>query len=259
MNCWTWDPLRPSEPPTANGKHAGEPVISPIPVYPLLWHPVRTRIDADRAPAGRMVGVEYTYDYQPSEPEFQQALGQNDIVWIPLFDGTINHPAQDFNQRRAEYEDNVRAIAAIGPSVKAVLCGNANAEIRFANCSAAEEHRRCLTLVESLCKFLTHHGKPAFAPIFEILIYDCYHGDGELRDLLNQHQAQLISFAGCSWLVEQEGDHPRIPEPKPYPTLQKYIASLSAMTGVGKMRGLKSGSAQTLKAMGFTAGFAGWY
>lgn len=259
MSTWSWDPNRPSEPPTANGVGGGEPVESPLPVHPLLWHPVRTRIDAERAPHSRLVGVEYTYDYQPSNTEFQQSLGKNDVVWVPLFDGTIHQPAHDFNQRRAEYDVNVKAIAEIAPKVQAVICGNANAEIRFADCTRAEEHERCLTFIESHCQFISMHGRPAFAPIFEILVQDCFEGNGALRDLLLQNNALLISFAGSSWLYEQQGDHPRIPEPWPYPTLQKYIASLEAWSGVSTLRGLRAGSGEVIKSMGYSAGFAGWF
>jgi hypothetical protein len=259
MSQWTWDPHLPCEPPTASGTGVGEPVSCPIPVHPLLWHPVRTRIDADRAPTGRVIGVEYTYDYQPSDPAFQKALGPRDVVWIPLFDGTIPNPAQEFKRRLPEYDANVRAIAEIAPRVNAVLCGNANAEIRFAGCTRQEEHAKCMTFIETHSKFISEFGRPCFAPVFEILVHDCYAAEGVLRDLLVEHQALTLSFAGCSWLFEQEGNHPRIPEPKPYPTLQAYLQSLDAWSGVGKMQGLRAGSAATLREMGFAAGFVGWF
>lgn len=259
MNPWIWDIHKPSDPPNANEFGAGDPVSTKLPVYPLLWHPVRSRIDARRAPDGRVVGVEYTYDYQPSEPAFQQALGPKDIVWVPLFNGTVDNPAESLERRLAEYQPNLQAIAEIGPRVKAILCGNANAEIRFANSSPSQEHAKSLTFIETHASFLAFHARPAFAPVFEILVHDCYVAGGILRDLLNHHQSILLSFAGCSWLFEHQGDHPRIPEPRPYPTLQKYLASLNAMTGVGRLRGLRAGSAITLAEMGYSAGFAGWY
>ncbi len=257
--AWKWNPDIPSSPPAASGAGAGAPVKSPLPVHPLLWHPVRTRIDAERAPAGRIIGVEYTYDYQPSERDFQDSLGPNDVVWIPLFDGTINHPAQDFSRCRPEYENNVRAAAEIAPQVRAILLGNANAELRFPGGPMEEQHQKCLTFVEKNAAFAALHGRPAFAPVFELLVFDCYHSDGKLRELLTASGALVLSFAGCSWLFEHEGNHPRIPEPYPYPRLTHYLASMETWTGVGTLRGLARGSGEVLKSMGYSAGFAGWY
>lgn len=230
-----------------------------LPVYPLLWHPVRTRIDSTRAPAGRLVGVEYTYDYQPSEVEFQDALGPNDIVWIPLFSGTIHHPAEDFSQRVPEFDQNVRAVSEIAPRVKGVLVGNANAEIRFNGISMADIHSRCLTFVEKAGGFVRCHGRPVIAPVFEILVYDCYRGNCSLQKLILELDALVLSYAGCSWLFVEQGDHPRIPEARPYPELQEYFKRIEAWSGVGKMEGLRAGSASVLQSMAFSAGFVGWF
>jgi len=259
MSDWQWNLRHPQSPPPAGGGEPGPSVPSSLPVYPLLWHPVRTRIDQSRAPDGRIVGVEYTYDYQPSEPDFQAALGPNDVVWVPLFDGTVDDPAQDSTRRREEYEKNVRAISEIAPRVRAVLTGNANAEILFRGCPIEERHQKCLTFIQSHAAFLAHHGRPAFSPVFELFVFDCYRAGGELRDLINASNALVLSFAGCSWLVEHEGPHPYIPEDPPYPRLAEYLASMEAWSGVGTLRGLANGSADVLKASGYSAGFAGWY
>lgn len=256
---WTWDVYSPSAPPPASGGEGGSGVETPLPVRPLVWHPVRTRIDAARAPGGRFVGVEYTYDYQPSDAEFQESLGANDVVWVPLFDGTIHDPAEEFSRRRGEYEANVRAAAEIGPRVRALLVGNANAEILFSTGSAAERLEKCLTFVDKIGGFVAHHGRPAFAPVFEILLYDCYRGGGRLRDLLNEQKAMVLSFAGASWLFEEAGDHPRMPERRPYPELTDYLGTLDAWSGVGRLEGLRHGSGEVLKSMGYAGGFAGWY
>lgn len=230
---------------------------APFPVYPLLWHPVRTRLDVHRAPAGRVVGVEYTYDYQPSEAGFQEALGYNDVVWVPIYKGTLYKPSQTAEDRLPEYEQNVQAIIDIARKVRAVLVGNANAEIRYNAQTPDEEYEKCLDFVEMHGKFIRPYGRPAFAPIFEILIHDCYRGGGRLRNLIERYDALLLSFAGCSWLFEQE--NPWIPEERPFSQLAEYLGSMEAWSGVGKLAGLAKGSGEVLKASGYSAGFAGWY
>ena len=259
MSEWIWNPMMPQTPPPASGGEPGNPIESPIPVHPLLWHPVRTRIDKDRAPSGRLVGVEYTYDYQPSETEFQDALGTNDVVWVPLFDGTIANPAQDSSRKLNEYERNVRAISEIAPRIHAILVGNANAEILFKGRPKEECHRLAITFIQTHAAFMAFHGRPAFAPVFDLLVYDCYQGGGELRDLINSTKALLISFAGASWLFDPVDTHPLIPEERPYPQLIQYLASMECWSGVGTLRGLEKGSGAVLKSSGYLTGFAGWY
>lgn len=254
---WVWNVRRPCEPPSASENEGGPEIEAPFPVYPLLWHPVRTRLDALRTPAGRVVGVEYTYDYQPSEEAFQRALGYNDVVWIPVYKGTLYNPSQTTEDRLPEYDKNERAISEIAPKVRAILIGNANAEIRYNAQTPEEEYEKCLEFVEMHCKFVRQYGRPAFAPIFEILVHDCYKGGGRLRDLFQRYDALLMSFAGCSWLFEQE--RPWIPEERPFPQLAEYLGSVESWSGVGKLQGLAKGSGEVLKASGYSAGFAGWY
>lgn len=226
------------------------------PVYPLLWHPVRTRMGVDQAPEGRVIGVEYSFDYQPSEAEFQEALGPNDVVWVPLYRGTISPPPTHRDERRKEYAANLRAIEEIAPRVAAVLVGNANAEIHY-EVGMQEEFGRVIRFVEDHGARIRPHGRPAFAPIFEILVHDCYHAGGKLRDILNDMDALVLSYAGCQWLFERP--HPKIPEERPFPTLAAYIGTLTAWSGVGLQRGLDHGTGEVLKTAGYQAGFMGYY
>lgn len=201
--------------------------------------------------------MEYTYDYQPSWPDFQQALGYQDVVWIPLYKGTVHKPSQTTEDRLPEYDLNEQAIVDIARKVRAILIGNANAEIRYSAKTPEEEYEKCLEFVAMHSKFVRQYGRPAFAPIFEILVHDCYKGGGRLRDLMVQHNSLLLSFAGCSWLFEQE--KPWIPEERPFPQLIEYLKSMECWTGVGKFQGLAKGSGEVLKASGYSAGFVGWF
>jgi hypothetical protein len=200
--------------------------------------------------------VEYSFDYQPSEEPFQEALGQNDVVWIPLYLGTINDPAVRKDEKRQENAANWKAISAIAPKVRAVLVGNANAEIHY-ELEPKEEFERCLTFVEQHGDRIRPFGRPAFAPIMENLVYDAFHGGGKLRELLLSMDALVLSYAGSEWFFEKE--RPRIPEPRPFPTMRAYLSELEAWTGVGLQRGLDNGSGRVLKDAGYSAGFMGYF
>ncbi|MCX6360412.1 MAG: hypothetical protein NT029_11410 [Armatimonadetes bacterium] len=227
-----------------------------FPVYPVVWHPVRTRMTVDRSPAGRLIGVEYTWDYQPSEAEFQAELGSNDVVWLPLYQGTIDQTPRRRDAPRAERAANLRALADLGPRVRAVLVGNANGEICY-DCNLRANHRRCLEFVRRHGPLVAPHARPAFAPVFDILVEDCYRRGGELRDEMNRLGALVIAFAGSQWLFEKAD--PWIPEPPPRPRLADYLASMEAWSGVGLLRGLEAGSGAALQAMGFRAGIMGYF
>ena len=211
---------------------------------------------SDIAAEGRVIGVEYSYDYQPSEPEFQSELAPNDVVLIPLYKGTIDQTPSKNDTPRKEYNDNLKAIETIAPRVQAILVGNANAEICY-DCNLRTNHRRCLQFVENHGSIISPHGRPAFAPVFDILVFDCYEGKGRLRDLLNKMDALVLSFAGSWWLFENP--KPCIPEPSPMGMLAEYIASMTAWSGVGLRKGLEAGSGQVLHSMGFRAGFMGYF
>lgn len=224
-----------------------------FPVYPMIWHPGRTRRTAETDPNGRVVGVEYSYDYQPSDPAFQSELGPNDVVWVPLYRGSLHWPVTK-DEPRDEHKKNLEAIAQLGPKVRAILVGNANAEIHY-DIPRAEEYERAVRFIEKHAAIIRPHGRPAFAPIFELLLLDCYQHGGRMRDILNRNDALVLSFAGCSWLFEKK--HPRIPEASPFPQLKEYLSSLHAWSGVGLQRGLDAGSDKVLAEMGYKAGFMG--
>lgn len=225
-----------------------------FPVYPMIWHPVRTRRTRDTDPEGRVIGCEYSYDYQPSEPEFQAELGPNDVVWIPLYEGTISHPATTEDKPRWEYERNLDAISQIAPKVRAITVGNANSEIHY-EVEPEREYQLALDFIERHASLIRPYGRPAFGPIFEILLWDCYQGGGQMRDLLNSFDALVLSFAGCTWLFERK--YPKIPEAAPFPTMSAYLRTLNAWSGVGLQRGLDAGSDRVLSEMGYSAGFMG--
>lgn len=233
-----------------------KPDRSEFPVYPLLWHPCRTRRTTETDPHGRLVGVEYQFDYQPSEPEFQAELGPNDVVWIPLYKGTINDPPTGQDEPREESDRNLDAAAEIGPRVRALLIGNANGEINYRT-SREEEWRRAIEFIGHHSDLLGGRARLAFAPIFELLLHDCYIGGGKLRDAISRHNSLLVAFNGCGWLFENP--HPKIPEPVPFPQLAEYIGSMEAWSGVGLQRGLDRGSDRLLKSMGFSAGIMGYF
>jgi len=232
------------------------PPSEQFPVYPLLWHPIRTRTTPDRAPNGRVIGVEYNYDYQPSEPEFQCELAPNDVVWIPLYAGTIDQAPKRRDVPRGEYDANLNAIAQIAPRVRAVLVGNANAEICY-DANLRTNHRLCVDFVAKHGALIRPYGRPAFAPVFDILVYDCYEGDGRLRNLLIELDAIVLCYAGCWWLFENP--KPWIPEPPPRGMLAEYLGSMTAWSAVGLRKGLEAGSGQALHGMGFRAGFMGYF
>lgn len=229
-----------------------------FPVYPLLWHPIRTRVSCLSAPEGRVVGVEYSYDYQPSDSLFQASLGPNDVVWVPLYEGTILAPGKRRDTPRAEYDDNLEAIAQVALVVRAVLVGNANAEIHHNVSRRGEEWELCSRFITRHGTFVGQFGRPAFAPILELLVFDCFERDGKLRDLLNAQNALLLCFAGSGSFFERAND-PRLPEPPPYPTFSAYLKTMEAWSGVGLQRGLDNGSGTVLQKMGFRAGFMGYF
>jgi hypothetical protein len=237
------------------------PTLSPLlkeafPVYPLIWHPCRTRRTRETDPEGRVIGVEYTFDYQPSEPDFQAELGKNDVVWIPLYTGTIDVPATTEDCPRREYEANIETIKILGPAVRALLVGNANAEICY-KVSREEEWEKTIAFVEKHGAIIRPFGRPAFAPIFELLMHDCYLGSGRLRDVLLAQEALVLSFAGCWWLFENK--KPKIPENYPYPELSAYLKTLPIWSGVGLQKGLDAGSDRVLSSVGYSAGFMGYF
>lgn len=242
-------PAPPSSPPQPLEPHA-------FPVYPLLWHPIRTRMTLDKASAGRVIGVEYTFDYQPYDPEFQAEVGANDVVWVPLYTGTIVSPPARRDRKRAEFDANVDAIRSLGALVRAILVGSANAEIYY-ECGIRGMHDCALRFVDLHSNMIAPHGRPAFAPCFEILVHDCYAAGGRLRDTLNDAGALVLSYAGCEWLVERP--NPKIPEERPWPALSAYLRSLDAWSGVGLQKGLDAGSGEALRDMGYRAGFMGYF
>lgn len=212
---------------------------------------------ADLSPEGRVIGIEYGYDYQPSQPDFQQELGPNDVVWIPLYNGTIDHPPRRFDRKRWEYETNWEALRVIAPQVRGILVGCANAEIHYKDLllSRKQEYGLCLKFVREHGERIRPYGRPVFAPIFELLLFDCYYGGGQLQELLHRFDALVLSFAGCFWLFENPS--PNIPEAPPYPRLADYLHSLNAWSGVGLQKGLDAGSGEVLHRMGYKAGFMG--
>jgi len=227
-----------------------------FPIHPLVWHPIRTRMTADRAPGGRVIGVEYTWDYQPSEPEFQAELGKSDVVWVPLYTGTIDSTPRSGNRPRHEYETNLKAIAAIGPRVHAILTGNANAEICW-DCNLRTNHARCVEFVRRHGAMVRPHARPAFAPVFDILVYDACRAGGALQKALNDLDALVIAYAASKWLFEAL--EPWIPEARPWPTLTAYLAAMEVWGGVGMLRGLRAGSGEALQSMGVRAGIMGYF
>jgi len=209
------------------------------------------------SPQGRVIGVEYEYDYQPSDPAFQEELGPNDVVWIPLYKGTLHHPPRRTDRPRKEAETNWQAIRALAPRVQGILVGCTNAEIHYKGLlrTHREEYALCIRFVQEHGERIRPFGRPVFAPIFEMLIFDCYRGGGKLRDLLNSFDALVLSFAGCYWLFENP--RPKIPEASPYPRLAEYLRTLNAWSGVGLQKGLDAGSGEVLHKMGYRAGFMG--
>lgn len=226
-----------------------------FPVYPVIWHPERTRRTKETDPDGRIIGVEYQFDYEPSRPQFQEEIGPNDVVWIPLYEGKIT-PPPSVDEPLPEIEKNLRAIEEIGPKCRAVLVGNANSEIRYQG-PRPEEYKKALLFIEKHAPLVRSHARPAFAPIFQLLMHDCYEEGGKMRDLLNENDALIISWAGCKWLFEK--DYPKFPEADPFPKFQEYLRSMPCWTGVGLQRGLDKGSDRVLKSMGYDAGFMGYF
>lgn len=237
------------------------PVLPPLPegdfpVYPLLWHPCRTHRSLETDPDGRVIGIEYCYDYQPSEPQFQEMVGPNDVVWIPLYKGTLEMAPSGEDVPRMEFEQNLQAIEDLAPKVRAILVGNANAEIHY-EVPRDQAWERAIEFIEKHSALIRPYGRPAFAPVFEILMHDCYMGGGKLRDLINANDALVLSFNGCGWLFEKK--YPKIPELHPYPQLVEYLKTMPVWSGVGLQRGLDAGSDRVLKMMGISAGFMGTF
>jgi len=162
-------------------------------------------------------------DHDPVFEEWEwvaDAVGPNDIVWVPLYYGSLAGPTPSvWPQRKLpDYGKFVALIQEIAPRVKGILLGNNGCELMFQKIRPVEEdedgqpitmgspimvvdylghkaeidlphsiHLACEFVAETAPLVLQAGGRPFYGTMDWMIIYDCYNPllPGRLRQIVN--------------------------------------------------------------------------
>ena len=151
------------------------------------------------------------------------AVGPNDIVWIPLYYGSLNGPTPSTwpQQKLPDYGKFVAMIEEIAPRVKGILLGNNGCELCFRVARLSEEtdteaagrlivdlphsiHLACAFVEETAPLVLQAGGRPFYGTMDWMIIYDCYNTflPGRLRQIVNAVNGVNICLCAATLILD---------------------------------------------------------
>jgi hypothetical protein len=210
----------------------------------------------------------------------ERHVGPNDIVTIPLYQGTYAHGSIGVQDKLGAYQDNLRAMSRLAGRCKGVNIGNAYAELTFKHLYPLDEASAAAAefVIETSRLAKEHGGHKVWYGLIDFdAAIDCYYGHAILRDTVISLGDALITYCGYTMFGGHipyaeanppEGYHVRpiqtqkqwLPtsEDAPWPELSAYIAGAEEwVTGVGSTEGLLAGNDQLLAEHGFAYGDMG--
>jgi hypothetical protein len=155
--------------------------------------------------AGRII---FTMEEQrnPHEGEIAHNLGdldqygKTDIVWIPLYVGTLENPGPYPPQPLPCYDEHIALINLLGPCVGGIITGNSSIELSYKhlNWNAGPNVAMMKTLVELSAPLITAAGtRPFYGTIDWDFLHDVYGTRNQpLGSIINQYSGAQIIFTG---------------------------------------------------------------
>jgi len=167
-------------------------------------------------------------DHDPTIEEWDwvaDAVGPNDIVWIPLYHGSLNGPTPSTwpQQKLPDYGKFVALIEELAPRVKGILLGNNGCELCFRVARRGEDengevqwsmdlpmsiHLACAFVEETAPLVLRAGGRPFYGTMDWMIIYDCYNPllSGRLRQIVNAVNGVHICLCAATLLPDGNYD-----------------------------------------------------
>ncbi len=167
-------------------------------------------------------------DHEPTIEEWDwvsDAVGPNDIVWIPLYYGSLNGPTPSVwpQQRLPDYGKFVSLIEELAPRVKGILFGNNGCELCFRVGRPAKKedgtetwvvdlpqviHMACTFVEETASLVLQAGGRPFYGTMDWMILYDCYNSflPGRLRQIVNAVNGVNICLCAATLLLDGNYD-----------------------------------------------------
>ena len=192
--------------------------------------------------------------------------GAEDVVHVPLFEGTLDKPGNWPAQPLPEYEKNLALLRELAPRVKGVITGNNGIELGYKHqrWQAGPDVKRMVKFVELTAPLITETGGvPVYGPFDWETLFDAYTGAAlakRIRDFggwqiifcgftlvpgAYMAPADCIHFQGAQRReIERLGGDGR---------LRDYLAEFPVWTGVCGQRGMEL-NPPALEAFGFRAG-----
>lgn len=203
------------------------------PVYKFCeWHPGPDQIywpaNKDWRPGRIIMPVEP--DHEPVIADWEwvpDAVGPNDIVWIPLYYGSLEGPTPETwpQHRLPDYGKFLAMIEELAPRVKGILLGNNGCELthrvgtRIKGAEGEDDkigislpesiHQSCAFVEEVAPLVLQAGGRPFFGTMDWTILFDCYSPllAGRLRQIVNAVNGVHICL--CAATLVADGNYDR--------------------------------------------------
>lgn len=194
--------------------------------------------------------------------EFQP--GPQDVVWVPLYTGAVDHPSNWPPEKLSDYDRHVEFLRDLAPQVQGILTGNHGPELSYKHQGWHEQDnvRRMCSFVEATAPLIAEAGaRPVYGTIDWDLLHDVYSG-GKLGQVIRQYGGLQICFTGFTLIKDarmipgvkhfagaQREEVERLGEAG----LREYLVQYEVWSGVCGVEGLPI-NAPLLAGLGFRAG-----
>ncbi len=169
-------------------------------------------------------------DHEPTIEEWEwvaNAAGPNDIVWIPLYYGSLDGPTPQMwpQQKLPDYGKFVAMIEELAPRVKGILLGNNGCELCFRVAREIDKkdeeghsvvevdlpasiHLGCEFVAETAPLVLQAGGRPFYGTMDWMILFDCYSPllAGRLRQMINAVNGVSICLCAATLLLDGNYD-----------------------------------------------------
>jgi len=206
-----------------------------------------------------MVLISHLQDYIDNRPEdVLDYLTPRDVVWVQIYRGVGNGDwhlnARSIDEKLPQFKRNIEFAAEVAKRCFRVIVGNAGCEtwMRLPGDDHQTKADRSAHFIRESCLEMRSFGiEPLY--VYGDLLPDCYSTDWVVHDTFVE--LGLIQWSAMVYDAfespERYGVDREVP---PWPYLRGYLEDLECWAGLNFEAGLREGTDEFMKFLGFRAG-----